>query len=112
MCWASPSARTSSWPPGRPSPRLRKPPSLSPVSRNGCCGNWGPTPIPSASYYALWFGLLCVCGGGLLALYSHSPHLHCVPPPTPQIPQNLPCSVTLQPGPEDTGKVCLFLGFG
>lgn len=22
-----------------------------------------------------------------------------------QIPQNLPCSVTLQPGPEDTGKV-------
>lgn len=23
----------------------------------------------------------------------------------PQIPQNLPCSVTLQPGPEDTGKV-------
>lgn len=25
--------------------------------------------------------------------------------PLPQIPQNLPCSVTLQPGPEDTGKV-------
>ena len=25
--------------------------------------------------------------------------------PSPQIPQNLPCSVTLQPGPEDTGKV-------
>lgn len=24
---------------------------------------------------------------------------------SPQIPQNLPCSVTLQPGPEDTGKV-------
>ncbi|TEA40305.1 hypothetical protein DBR06_SOUSAS8210268 [Sousa chinensis] len=24
----------------------------------------------------------------------------------PQIPQNLPCSVTLQPGPEDTGKAC------
>ncbi|MEQ2197011.1 hypothetical protein XENOCAPTIV_020870, partial [Xenoophorus captivus] len=23
-----------------------------------------------------------------------------------QIPQNLPCSVTLQPGPEDTGKAC------
>ncbi|XP_016334689.1 arrestin red cell-like, partial [Sinocyclocheilus anshuiensis] len=22
------------------------------------------------------------------------------------IPQNLPCSVTLQPGPEDTGKAC------
>uniref|UniRef100_A0A2K6JVJ2 Beta-arrestin-2 n=1 Tax=Rhinopithecus bieti TaxID=61621 RepID=A0A2K6JVJ2_RHIBE len=26
--------------------------------------------------------------------------------PLPQIPQNLPCSVTLQPGPEDTGKAC------
>ncbi|EPY84367.1 beta-arrestin-2 [Camelus ferus] len=24
----------------------------------------------------------------------------------PPIPQNLPCSVTLQPGPEDTGKAC------
>lgn len=28
-------------------------------------------------------------------------------PSLPQIPQNLPCSVTLQPGPEDTGKVGL-----
>lgn len=32
----------------------------------------------------------------------HSTHLS-----PPQIPQNLPCSVTLQPGPEDTGKVGL-----
>lgn len=30
----------------------------------------------------------------------------------PQIPQNLPCSVTLQPGPEDTGKVGLGEGEG
>uniref|UniRef100_A0A3Q2YJE2 Arrestin beta 2 n=1 Tax=Hippocampus comes TaxID=109280 RepID=A0A3Q2YJE2_HIPCM len=27
-------------------------------------------------------------------------------PPRLQVPQNLPCSVTLQPGPEDTGKAC------
>nr|AUG68950.1 arrestin-beta-Y [Mordacia mordax] len=30
-------------------------------------------------------------------------HAH---PFTFQLPQNLPCSVTLQPGPEDTGKAC------
>lgn len=38
------------------------------------------------------------------ALCSSVPILS-VPAASPQIPPNLPCSVTLQPGPEDTGKV-------
>lgn len=39
--------------------------------------------------------------------HSISPPCYPLAPLTPQIPQNLPCSVTLQPGPEDTGKVGL-----
>lgn len=39
--------------------------------------------------------LLCVCAVHRLHMLYFSA----------QIPQNLPCSVTLQPGPEDTGKV-------
>lgn len=44
-------------------------------------------------------------GGGDSVSTDHRPagdNLFC---PVFQIPLNLPCSVTLQPGPEDTGKV-------
>lgn len=71
--------------------------------------------------------LRCRCWGGTGSGCSAQPHSQAGdavglqgmegglgdggPSPTPnppfpfQIPPNLPCSVTLQPGPEDTGKV-------
>lgn len=108
MWWVWPSGGTCSWWHDRciPSCRTRRN-LLTPRSSRNFYESWGTTPSPSSSRWEtqswtslIWFAWQLQLLSNQKSHYRNNNMMFVF-----QFPDNLPCSVALQPGPNDVGKV-------